>query len=193
MPIRLRSRSLFPLALTLTILAAPAAPVAGQDLLWHLATWKTVGSAGAIDDSSVGLLTVEGAAAWFRTTAPAQSIGVLRYPIDRIASYTCINGSCGNYPKLTLKLTFVKNDDQAYVSAVIYRVNPSNGAVSSYRAVNTLDAPAGSGGQSVSRTFTCGGSPCFDPAFIHYVEVVLWKPLATSAPKFIAFSIDQGF
>lgn len=192
MPTHPLARSLSPLTLALIVLAASAAPVAAQDPYGPLSKWSAVGSAGAMDDSSVGLLTIEGAAAWFRTTAPAQSIGVLRFPIDRITSYVCVNGSCGNYPKLTMNLTFVKNDEQAYVSAVIYKVNPTNGAVSSYRAVNTLDAPAGQGGQSVSRTFTCS-SPCFDPAFIHFVEVVLWKPLATSAPKLIALSIQQGF
>lgn len=193
MPIRLTARSLSPLTLALAILAASSTtPVAAQDLYSPLANWSAVGSAGAMDDSSVGLLTTEGAAAWFRPTAPAQSIGVLRFPIDRITSGICVNGFCGTYPKLTLNLTFVKNDEQAYVSAVIYRVNPANGAVSSYRAVNTLDAPAGLGGQSVSRTFSCA-SACFDTASIYYVEVVLWKPLATSAPKLIALSIQQSF
>lgn len=154
--------------------------------------WSAAGSTGIVDESSAGLVTLDGAAASIRPTAPAQTVAVLRYPVTSVLPYGAnLNLGTVFFRTYTIALTFQKNDEQAYAAATLKRVRLSDGFTTSMSGVSSLGTLPGPVPQVLARTFNCTEA-CFDPiSFAYYVEVVLWKPLATSDPRALGLRITQ--
>jgi hypothetical protein len=156
--------------------------------------WSAAGSTGVADEDSAAAIRLDTASASIRTTAPAQTVAVLRYPVAGVVGSE-VNFYVGwvfndNY---TLSLTFQKNDDQAYAAATLKKVRLSDGFTTSMSGVNSMAAAASPSPQTATRTFACSGV-CFNTKdFAYYVEVVLWKPLATSDPKVFGLSVVSFF
>jgi hypothetical protein len=95
----------------------------------------------------------------------------------------------GAFVNLKLTMTFVKNDDGAYVSAALKRVRLSDGLETTLAGVNSLAAFPAPGVQTEQRTVACSAG-CIDPSqYAYWVEGVLWKPAATSDPKLTALRV----
>ena len=130
-------------------------------------TWSSIGSAGVPDESVAPLVSLAGASVSLRSTAPAGTVAVVRYPVTFTSGLFVynqpLNGVIYTYPYQGLRLTmfFQKNDDGAYASAILKRVRLSDGVESSVAGVNSLSSFPAPAVQSVERSIGCAAG-CID-------------------------------
>jgi hypothetical protein len=160
-------------------------------------TWSSIGSAGMADESVAALVSFAGASVSLRSSAPAGTVAVIRYPVTfssgRFVHYQPAFQYIFTSPFQELRLTmfFQKNDDGAYASAILKRVRLSDGVESSVAGVNSLSSFPASGVQSVERSIGCSGG-CIDlTQYAYYIEAVLWKPAVGNDPKLTVIRVQQ--
>jgi hypothetical protein len=163
--------------------------------------WSTVASAGTVDEASTSLVLLDAGSVGFRPTAPAGSVAVIRYPLSSLPSGSAFfNPPVGyevfySYVRLVLTLSFRKNDDNAYAAAAVKRVRLADGQTNTVAGVNSLAYFPGGDVQHDERIVGCSAPPyCYAPAeYAYFVEVVIWKPQATSDPKVVGVRVHLGY
>jgi hypothetical protein len=148
--------------------------------------WSAPGSTGVVDESSLSLVSLNGTSASFRASAPAGSVATIRYSVTSLSPIDFF-GRIRNRIRLTL--AFQKNEDGAYASAMLKRIRLADGAVSLVASINSLELLPGSGVQIAERTVTCASGCFLADDYAYFIEVVLWKPYATNAPRVVALRV----
>jgi len=157
--------------------------------------WWAVGSTGIADESAASQVSFNGAAVGLRSTAPVNTVAVVRYPVSLVPSlllwHTYFNQLVAvGLPRLTLAMSFAKNDDGAYVSATLKRVRLEDGVETAMTGVNTLSSVPGTSQQTLTRTIDCGEA-CVNPElYAYYVEVVVWNAYSTSRPQMFTVRVN---
>lgn len=158
--------------------------------------WSAPGSTGVVDEASLPFVTVDHAKAAVRSTAPAGSVVVLRYPVFLSATYLHVYPEPGPiiydfYKHATLTLSFQRNEEAALIVAILRRVRLSDGETTMMLAVDGNSSLPSSGVQTVTRNLQCGDEPCLRPdQYAYWVEVALWKVRATSDPKVVGVGVQ---
>lgn len=146
-------------------------------------TWTATGSTGLVDEADTGEVTFDSVGVAFRTTAPAQSVAVIRYPISLVPVAQYTNYSA--HTRVVLAMAYQRPDDWSYAVATLKRVRLADGTTSALGSVNAWDNPPSPGTQVVEKSISCQ-SVCFTGEYAYYVEVSLWRPYATNNPRVVA-------
>jgi hypothetical protein len=188
-------RSFVPLVIiTVGLALAPAATTLRAQSVNAGSNWWAVGSTGIADESTASLVSFEGAAASLRPSSPAGTVATVRYPVSLAPGLLYVDAATSYiysslFTRLRLTMTFVKNDDGAYVAAALKRIRLSDGVETSMAGTNSMAAFPAATVQAVDRTITCAAG-CIDPSrYAYYVEVTLWAPAATSDPQLSALRV----
>jgi hypothetical protein len=144
--------------------------------------WTASGSTGIVDEADTSELRLDTATVGFSPTAPAESIAVVRYPLN----YPLYHNFTDGRAYVALTMSYERPDDWSYAAATLKRVHLTDGAPSVVLSVNAWDQPPTGTTQVVTRATR------FDGAwrdYAYYVEVVLWKPEATNNPKVVGLKV----
>jgi hypothetical protein len=180
-----------------TALVLQPSPAAAQ-WLGMAGSWSAPGSTGVADEASLPFVTVDHAKAAVRSTSPAGSVVVLRYPVFLSGTWAQVVPDpidntpmflTGFYTQATLTFSFQRNEEAALLVAILRRVRLSDGATTMMVAVDGNSSLPSPGVQTVTRTLLCDG-PCVQAdQYAYWVEVALWKVRATSDPKVVAVGV----
>ena len=158
--------------------------------------WTAVGSTGIVDEADTSEIAFSTTAVGFKSTAPAQAMAVVRYPVSLLPSdVTFYREGWYVFPftRFTLTMLYERPDEGSYAAATLKRVRLADGTTSALMTVSAFDNLPAPGTQLTDKTLTCS-SLCFDPSeYAYYVEVVLWKPEVANNPKVVALRVMLSF
>ena len=175
------------------VMAATLAHTPAEAQWYGQALWSAPGSTGIVDESSTSLVVLDTTNASFNPAAPAGSLATIRYPMTSLPRGPDLLAHgfvyTGTWSRLKLALAFEKNEEGAYASAALKRVRLADGTVSTVASVSSVQHIPGAGIQLAERRIVCD-SGCLNAfEYAYFVEVLLWKPYASSNPRVVALQV----
>jgi hypothetical protein len=150
----------------------------------HAQSWSgyrmASGSTGIVDEADVSEVAFDTTGVRFRSTAPAQSVAVIRYPVNFHLRDAATH--------LELTMSYQRPDEGSFAVATIKRVRLANGVTSVVGSVNAWETAPGPGVQMVTKSFACD-SGCWFGEYVYHVEVQLWKPEVTNSPRVVGLRL----